>query len=722
MPSLWSALSSSSSSSSPSSANRPLKGKGKSKSSNDIFKNTVSNDHKRKLTRQRKLRHVTDDELGLKSSGIDDGSQSWPVSPHSGLGPGAPTPHHAGGWHWSKSAVPQPLPRPETNYQLRVGVGDPPGSAVTRNPSHQIFGKTTDDIVKKTYISPTYCRRGFPQELNVDTAENDFHLHFPTRSAPSSGYSSPVLSPKRYSTVALFHRSFQVSSALEFSSDRISKSYQISPLPTPEYSPLHSPTLQSPTKNGNSRNHNGVFIHSHNKSLPESFPARPDTNNANVHPLPRPPTVSRPSPTVRHSIDKSDISSVKGQWQRGRPIGRGTYGNVYIATHRETGATCAVKEVEMIPDDPKCAECIKQLEQEIKFLRELKHPNIVQYYGCEIIEDRFCIYLEYVHPGSISKYVKEHCGAMTESIICNFTRHILSGLAYLHSTKTIHRDIKGANLLVNASGVVKLADFGLAKHLTGHDIDLSLKGTPHWMAPEVLQAVMRKDANPELAYGVDIWSVGCTVIEMLTGKPPWSEYDGVQAMFNVLNKAPPIPETLSAEGKDFLQWCFQRRPVDRPSAIKLLEHPFLRSSQDQIVAGFVQDFSGMKLHDVESTSDWTRRNKDVMPLSSVTRIQQGKLPLLIGETSRQSCPESSDSGATSHHSPRSTLEVLPRVSSPELNRCSNSTSPSNFENNLFPRAVNNSIYSFSCKGNLTLLMPKMAERKKQSCNVQQEIN
>ncbi|KAK6139037.1 hypothetical protein DH2020_027223 [Rehmannia glutinosa] len=434
-----------------------------------------------------------------------------------------------------------------------------------------------------------------------------------------------------------------------FRSDRISKSYQISTLPTPEHSPLHSPTSQSPTKHGNSRNCNAVFVHSHNKSLPESFAVRNETNNANVHPLPRPPTVSRPSPTIRHSFDKSDVSSVKGQWQRGRPIGRGTYGSVYIGTHRyvkdlktsccylifnlrafyilefssdsETGATCAVKEVEMIPDDPRCAECIKQLEQ-----------------------------------------------------------------------------------------------------LTGHDIELSLKGTPHWMAPEVLQAVMRKDANPELAYGVDVWSVGCTVIEMLTGKPPWSEFSGVQAMFNVLNRSPPIPETLSAEGKDFLQRCFQRRPADRPSAIKLLEHPFIRSSQDQIVPGFVQEFSGMKLQDVESTSDWTRRNKDVMPLPSVTRIQQAKLPLLNGETSRQSYPESSDSGATSHNSPRSTLEVLTRISSPELKRTSTSTNPSNVEDNLFLKAVNNNIYNFSCKGNVTLLMPKMAERKKQSCNVQQEIN
>ncbi|PIN11235.1 MEKK [Handroanthus impetiginosus] len=685
MPFLWSALSSSSN-------NRPLKGK--SKSSNDIYMNKASDEQKRKLTRQRKLRHVTDDELGLKSGGVTDGSQSLPVSPVSGSGPGsgARTPHHGGGGcHWSKSAVPQPLPRPEMNNQLAQNDSyHPPG-----NHSYQTFGKTTDDIGK---TSSAYRRRGFPQ-LNIDTAENDFRRHFPARSAPGSGYSSPVLSPQRYSTVDLFHPS----SAMESSTlDRIS-SYQISPLPTPEHSPLHSPTSRSPTNRGNFRNHNGASLHSHNKSLPEISTARPDANNANVHPLPRPPTSSRQSPTSHHSFDKTD-NSVKGQWQRGRAIGRGTYGSVYIATHRETGATCAVKEVELITDDPKCKECIKQLEQEIKFLRELKHPNIVQYYGCEIIEDRFCIYLEYVHPGSITKYVHEHCGAMTESIVRNFTRHILSGLAYLHSTKTIHRDIKGANLLVNASGVVKLADFGLAKHLTGNDIELSLKGTPHWMAPEVLQAVMRKDASPDLAYGVDIWSVGCTVIEMLTGKPPWSKYSGVQAMFNVLNKAPPVPETLSAEGKDFLQCCFQRRPADRPSAVELLDHPFLRSFQDQNVAGFVQEFSGSKLH-------------DMMPLSSGTRIQQGKLPLHNGETSRQPCPESLEMWANSHHSPRSTLEVVPRISSSEVHRRSYSNSPSNFHYNLLSRATTSSKYTFSCKGNFTL-MPKMAESEKE----QQEIN
>ncbi|CAN1221245.1 Mitogen-activated protein kinase kinase kinase 5 [Linum grandiflorum] len=215
---------------------------------------------------------------------------------------------------------------------------------------------------------------------------------------------------------------------------------------------------------------------------------------------------------------------MKSQWQKGKLIGRGTFGSVFVATNRETGALCAMKEVDIFPDDPKSQECIKQLEQEIKILSKLKHPNIVQYYGSEIVEDHFYIYLEYVHPGSINKYVREHCGAVTESIVRSFTRHILSGLAYLHTMKTVHRDIKGANLLVDASGVVKLADFGMSKHLTGQVAELSLKGSPYWMAPE------QKDNNSDLALAVDIWSLGCTIIEMFTGKPPWSEFEGVSTI------------------------------------------------------------------------------------------------------------------------------------------------------------------------------------------------
>ncbi|MCD7457094.1 hypothetical protein HAX54_034081 [Datura stramonium] len=311
-----------------------------------------------------------------------------------------------------------------------------------------------------------------------------------------------------------------------------------------------------------------------------------------VHPLPLPPLAT---PPVSPPTPKTDITPIKGQWKKGKLIGRGTFGSVYVASNRETGALCALKEVELLPDDPKSAESLRQLEQEINVLSQLKHPNIVQYYGSEIVDDRFYIYLEYVHPGSINKFIQDHCGTITESIVRNFTRHILCGLAYLHSKKTIHRDIKGANLLVDAYGVVKLADFGMAKHLNGHSANLSLKGSPYWMAPELLQSVMQRDNSSDLALAIDIWSLGCTIIEMLNGKPPWSEYEAAAAMFKVLKDTPPIPETLSPEGKDFLHCCFRRNPAERPSASMLLEHRFVRISHQPEVPSFVQQLNGIRL-------------------------------------------------------------------------------------------------------------------------------
>ncbi|KAM0057917.1 putative mitogen-activated protein kinase kinase kinase STE-STE11 family [Helianthus debilis subsp. tardiflorus] len=310
----------------------------------------------------------------------------------------------------------------------------------------------------------------------------------------------------------------------------------------------------------------------------ESPVRRPDSNTqvalATVHPLPLPPGAAgltpSSSPQAVHKPDLVAKAPSQSRWRKGKLIGRGTFGSVYVGSDRETGALCAMKEVEILPDDPNSVESINQLEQEIDVLSQLKHPNIVQYYGSEIFEDRLYIYLEYVHPGSINKYVRDHCGGMTESIVRNFTRHIVSGLAYLHSTKTIHRDIKGANLLVDANGVVKLADFGMAKHLDGQ-VNLSMKGSPYWMAPEGEP----KDGSPDLALAVDIWSLGCTIIEMMNGKPPWSEYEGPAALFKVMKETPPIPETMSPDGKDFLRSCFTRNPAERPTANMLLEHKFL---------------------------------------------------------------------------------------------------------------------------------------------------
>ncbi|GAV77723.1 Pkinase domain-containing protein [Cephalotus follicularis] len=685
---------------------------------------------RRRLTRQRKLRHVSDDEIGLPLNGPT--SYSSPASPRNPRSP-------AESEHWSASAVPKPLPLPElflirkrqstgpnsghgylgspeegrsstkgrksvdlgvidsvkakgnqyrrcsqdvnaqsVNYEIRVGVlaGSPPRNNFLSVYDSPRRSNGADMFPSCSPTSKTKISSNFPKDLSQDlTNENvscNFEQNVTPKSAPTSSFPSPSVSPRRSKTgdhPSSVGNHEQAWSPFEVS-DLGRPTGCTSPVKnvcSPDHSPRHNLTLRSHL---NPRSPCKFSFLVHNKLNPENFKDQPDGySHVHAHPLPLPPGAlaashaSAPSPSavVHHITEKPNASPMKSQWQKGKLIGRGTFGSVYVAANRETGALCAMKEVDIIPDDPKSAECIKQLQQEINVLCRLKHPNIVQYYGSQVVDDRFCIYLEYVHPGSINRYVREHCGVMTESIVRNFTRHILSGLAYLHSKKTIHRDIKGANLLVDNLGVVKLADFGLAKHLTGLSYELSLKGSPYWMAPEVMQAVMQKNSNPDLALAVDIWSLGCTVIEMLNGKPPWSELEGPQAMYKVLNKTPPIPETLSSEGKDFLHCCFQRDPAERPPAITLLEHPFLQNSNEQKVSVCLQAFSKMNLTDQSHSSrDSATHMRDLMPNSAATRIVNGKLPWSC--KMRQHCYAStSNCAAASHHSPSSTLEAFPSL-------------------------------------------------------------
>ncbi|GJN02886.1 hypothetical protein PR202_ga20277 [Eleusine coracana subsp. coracana] len=239
--------------------------------------------------------------------------------------------------------------------------------------------------------------------------------------------------------------------------------------------------------------------------------------------------------------------------------------------YSENGQFCAIKEVQVIMDDPHSKERLKQLNQEIDMLRQLSHPNIVQYYGSELTDEALSIYLEYVSGGSIHKLLREY-GPFKEPVIRNYTGQILAGLASLHGRNTVHRDIKGANILVGPNGEVKLADFGMAKHISSFAEIRSFKGSPYWMAPEVI--MNSKGYN----LAVDIWSLGCTIIEMATARPPWHQYEGVAAIFKIANSKdiPEIPDSFSEEGKSFLQLCLKRDPASRASAAQLMDHPFVQ--------------------------------------------------------------------------------------------------------------------------------------------------
>ncbi|GAB4826341.1 hypothetical protein Ancab_009207 [Ancistrocladus abbreviatus] len=356
---------------------------------------------------------------------------------------------------------------------------------------------------------------------------------------------------------------------------------------SPEYSPLPSPRMTSPGPG--SRVQSGAVTPIHPRAGvagAETHANWTDDGKQQSHPLPLPPVAipnSSPfshgnsaatSPSVPRSPARGENPTSPGsRWKKGKLLGRGSFGHVYVGFNSETGEMCAIKEVTLFSDDAKSKESARQLGQEIALLSRLRHPNIVQYYGSETVDDKVYIYLEYVSGGSIYKILQEY-GKLGELAIRSYTQQILSGLAYLHAKNTVHRDIKGANILVDPNGRVKLVDFGMAKHITGQSCPLSFKGSPYWMAPEVIKNL--NGAN----LAVDIWSLGCTVLEMATTKPPWSQYEWVPAMFKIGNskELPAIPDHLSKEGKEFVMLCLQRNPQNRPTAAQLLEHPFLKNA------------------------------------------------------------------------------------------------------------------------------------------------
>ncbi|KAG8378325.1 hypothetical protein BUALT_Bualt08G0125700 [Buddleja alternifolia] len=254
------------------------------------------------------------------------------------------------------------------------------------------------------------------------------------------------------------------------------------------------------------------------------------------------------------------------EWQKGELLGRGSFGSVYEAI-AEDGFFFAVKEVSLLGQGDEGKQSIMQLEQEIALLSQFEHENIVQYYGTKKDESHLYIFLELVTKGSLLSLYQKY--TLRDSQVSAYTRQILHGLKYLHHRNVIHRDIKCANILVDTNGLVKLADFGLAKATKLNDVK-SCKGTAFWMAPEVVRS---------RGYGLaaDIWSLGCTVLEMLTGRFPYSNLECMSALFRIgRGERPHIPDSLSSDARDFILKCLQVDPSLRPTAAQLLDHPFVK--------------------------------------------------------------------------------------------------------------------------------------------------
>ncbi|XP_019394797.1 PREDICTED: serine/threonine-protein kinase TAO3 isoform X2 [Crocodylus porosus] len=249
-------------------------------------------------------------------------------------------------------------------------------------------------------------------------------------------------------------------------------------------------------------------------------------------------------------------------------IGHGSFGAVYFATNSHTNEVVAVKK--MSYSGKQTNEKWQDIIKEVKFLRQLKHPNTIEYKGCYLKEHTAWLVMEYCL-GSASDLLEVHKKPLQEVEIAAITHGALQGLAYLHSHCKIHRDIKAGNILLTEPGQVKLADFGSASIASPAN---SFVGTPYWMAPEVILAMDEGQYDGK----VDVWSLGITCIELAERKPPLFNMNAMSALYHIAQNDSPMLQSneWSDSFRGFVDYCLQKIPQERPSSTDLLRHDFVR--------------------------------------------------------------------------------------------------------------------------------------------------
>ncbi|XP_034616113.1 myosin-IIIa [Trachemys scripta elegans] len=268
-------------------------------------------------------------------------------------------------------------------------------------------------------------------------------------------------------------------------------------------------------------------------------------------------------------------------WEIIETIGKGTYGKVFKVLNKKNGSKAAVKILDPVHDID------EEIEAEYNILKALSdHPNVVKFYGMYYKKDvkngdQLWLVLELCNGGSVTDLVKgflKRGERMDELVIAYILHEALMGLQHLHENKTIHRDVKGNNILLTTEGGVKLVDFGVSAQLTSTHLRRNTSvGTPFWMAPEVIACEQQLDSSYDAR--CDAWSLGITAIELGDGDPPLADLHPMRALFKIPRNPPPTlrqPELWSSQFNDFINKCLTKDYEKRPTIFDLLQHNFIK--------------------------------------------------------------------------------------------------------------------------------------------------
>ncbi|XP_012835258.1 PREDICTED: mitogen-activated protein kinase kinase kinase 3 [Erythranthe guttata] len=316
----------------------------------------------------------------------------------------------------------------------------------------------------------------------------------------------------------------------------------------------------------------------------------------------------------------------ENNWVRGSCIGRGAYGTVYLGIDVSSGAVFAVKSVDLASSSGGGSPAAEAaLEDEIRILKSLSSPFIVKYLGDDTSSFRRNLHMEYMPAGTaadVAAAAKSTTGFLDEAAVASYTWCLVSALGYLHSRGIVHCDVKGKNVLLGHSpGSAKLADFGSAVEIsspTAAAAAISIRGSPLWMAPEVIRGERQGTES-------DVWSLGCTVIEMVTGKPAWGD-GGAHSVCRIgySDELPRFPAELSRLGHDFLDKCLRRDYTERWSCDQLLHHPFVTVNTQKYSIDYssprcvLEDWFGSDFQDEEEEEE----EEEVQNLGASERLRE----------------------------------------------------------------------------------------------------